>query len=77
MDLSLSRSDLNHVPDITKVKSMQRSGNEAYRTQIQPSKPKREITKIINSQNTKRTYGQPCEQLFSKDTSLETQTELK
>ena len=43
---------------------MQRSGNEAIRTQIQPSKPKREITKITNSQNTKRTYGQPSEQLF-------------
>ena len=43
---------------------MQRSGNEETRTQIQPSKPKREITKIANSQNTKRTYGQPSEQLF-------------
>ena len=43
-----------------KVKSMQRSGTEA----IQPSKPKREITYITNSQNTKRTYGQPNEQLF-------------
>ena len=38
---------------------MQRSGTEAIRTQIQPSKQKREITKITNSQNTKRTYGQP------------------
>ena len=45
---------------------MQRSGTEAIRTQIQPSKPKREITKITNSQNTKRIYGQPSEQLFSK-----------
>ena len=41
-------------------------GTEAIRTQIQPLKPKREITKITNSQNTKRTYGQPSEQLFSK-----------
>ena len=48
------------------VKSMQRSGTEATRTQIQPSKPKREITNITNSQNTKRTYGQPNEQLFPK-----------
>ena len=47
-----------------KEKSMQRSGTEASRTHIQPSKPKREITKITNSQNTKRTYGQPSEQLF-------------
>ena len=47
---------------------MQRSGTEAIRTQIQPSKPKWEITKISNtsSQNTKRTYGQPSEQLFFK-----------
>ena len=46
------------------VKSMQRS---AIRTQIQPSIPKREITKITNiSKNTKRTYGQPSEQLFNK-----------
>ena len=49
-----------------KVKRMQRSGTEAIRTQIQPSKPKRKITKITNSQNTKRTYGQPSEQLFPK-----------
>ena len=55
-----------------KVKSMQRTGTEAIRTQIQPSKPKREITKIIimNSQNTKRTYDQPSEQLFPKRWSL-------
>ena len=51
---------------VLKVKSMQKSETEAIRTQIQPSKPKREITKITNSQNTKRTYGQPNEQLFPK-----------
>ena len=45
---------------------MQRLGTEAIRTQIQPSKPKRKITKITNSQNTKLTYGQPSEQLFPK-----------
>ena len=44
---------------------MQRSGTEAIRTQIQPSKSKREITNNTNSQNTKRRYGQPSEQLFS------------
>ena len=43
---------------------MQRSGTEAIRTKLQPSKPKREITNITNSQNTKITYGQPSEQLF-------------
>ena len=47
-----------------KVKRMQRSGTEAIRTQLQPSKPKMEISNITNSQNTKRTYGQPSEQLF-------------
>ena len=30
--------------NIKQVKSMQRSANEAIRTQLQPSKPKREIT---------------------------------
>ena len=41
---------------------MKGPGTEAIRTQIQPSKPKREIIKITNSQNTKRIYGQPSEQ---------------
>ena len=45
--------------NVMKVKSMQRSGTEAIRTQLQPSKPKREITNITNSQNRKITYGQP------------------
>ena len=36
---------------------MQRQVTEAIIPQIQPSKPKREITKLTNSQNTKRTYG--------------------
>ena len=49
-----------------KVKCMQRSGTEATRTQLQPSKPKRELTNITNSQNTKGTYGQPSEQIFPK-----------
>ena len=34
------------------VRSMQRSGTEAIRTQIQPSNPKGEITNITNSQIT-------------------------
>ena len=45
---------------------MQRSGTEAIRTQIQPSKPKQEITNITNSQDTKRKYGQQNERLFPK-----------
>ena len=48
------------------VKIVQRPGTEAIRTPIQPSKFKREISKITNSQNTKRTYCQPSEQLFPK-----------
>ena len=36
-----------------KVKSMQRSGTEAIRTKIKPSKPKLEIINITISQNTK------------------------
>ena len=42
---------------------MKRSGTEAIRTKIQPSKPKREIPNITNNQNTKRTYGLLSEQL--------------
>ena len=49
-----------------KTYGMQRPGIEAIRTQIQPVNPKQEITRITNSQNTKRTYGQPSEQLFPK-----------
>ena len=45
---------------------MQRSGTGEIRTQIPPSKPKREITKITNGQQTKRTYGQPSEYFLSK-----------
>ena len=52
--------------EIIKVKRMQRPVTEAIRTKVQPSKPKREITYMTNSQNTKRIYGQPSEQLFPK-----------
>ena len=45
---------------------MHKTGTEAIRTQIQTLKPKRDITKITNSQNTKITFGQPSEQLFPK-----------
>ena len=44
---------------------MQILGTEAIRTRIQPLNPKRETTKITNSKNTKRIYGQPSEQLNS------------
>ena len=59
------------------VKSMQRTGTEAIRTQIQPSKPNRKITNITNSQNTKRTYGQPSEQLLSKRWPLSNRNRTK
>ena len=49
---------------LLKVKRMQISGTEAIRTQIQPFKPKWEITNIANSQNTKSTNCQQSEQLF-------------
>ena len=42
-DGALVRVDCKSL--LKKVKSMQRSGTEAIRTQIQPSKQKREITK--------------------------------
>ena len=45
-------------------------GSEAIRTQIQPSKQKREMIKVTNIQNIKETYGQPSKQLFPKGWSL-------
>ena len=56
---------------------MQISGTEAIRTQIQPSKPKRKITNITTIQNTKRTYGQPSEQLFPKRWPLSNRNRTK
>ena len=57
---------LNTMCGEVKVSRMKRLGTGAIRTQLQPSKPKRKITKITNSQNTNRTHGQPSEQLFPK-----------
>ena len=48
----------------------QRTWTGAIRRQIQISKPKLEITKITNRQNTMRTNGQPSRQLFTKRWSL-------
>ena len=48
----------------------QRTGTGAIRRQIPLSKPKWEITKITNRQNTMRTNGQPNGQLFLKKWSL-------
>ena len=52
------------LPD--KSKMYKTPETEAIRTQIQPSKPKREITNVTNSQNTERSYCQPSEQLYPK-----------
>ena len=57
---------------------IQRSGTEVIRTQLQPSKPKREIINITNySQNTKRTFCQPSEQLFPKRRPLSNRNRTK
>ena len=61
----------------SKVKRRQRLGTEAIRTQIQPSKPIREVTNITNSQNTKGTYCQPSEQLFHKRWPLSNRNRTK
>ena len=66
---------LDHI--LVQVKSMQRKGNGALRTQLQPSKPKREITDITHSQNTKRTYGQPSEQVVPKRWPLSNRNRTK
>ena len=60
-----------------KIKSMHRSGSEAIRTQLKLLKPKREITDITNSQNTKRTIGQQSGQLFPNRWSLSNRNRLK
>ena len=52
MNLAITRQE-----EEVHVKSLQRPGTEVIRTQIKPSKPTRDITKITNSQNTKGTYG--------------------
>ena len=65
------------LENITEVKRMHRPETEAIKTHIQPLKPKRKITKITNSKNTKRKYGQPCEQLLPKGGHSATQTEQK
>ena len=71
---ALSRQFRTGVPwelilmaDSLEVKSMQKSGTEAIRTQSQLSKPKRELTNITNSQNTKRTYRR----MHCKDLGME------
>ena len=56
-EVTTERTDYWKVPFALlgklKVRSMQRSGPDAIRTQIQPSKPKRDIINITNGQNTR------------------------
>ena len=60
-----------------KVKSMQRPGKEAIITQIQPSKPKREITKIANRQQQIKHMVNRVSSSFPKDGHSANPTELK
>ena len=62
----ITPSNANKMAILTKATSLQYLPTETIRPQMQPSKHKWEITKIANSQNTKRTFGQPNEQLFSQ-----------
>ena len=55
---------------------MQRSGTKAIRTQIQPSKPKRKITNIRNSQNTKTHIVNRENSYFPKGGHSTTEIEL-
>ena len=60
-----------------KVKGMQRPGTEAIRTQIQPSIPKREITKIKIVKIQREHMVNRMSSSFPKDGYPATQTELK
>ena len=53
---------------------MQRSNNEAIKTHIQPSKPKRKITKIVKTQ--REHMGNQVSIYFPKDGHSATNTEL-
>ena len=56
---------------------MQRSGTEAIRTQIQPSKSKREINNSTDSQNTKGNMVNRVSSYFPKGGHSATETDLK
>ena len=66
-----------HIVGSIKVKSMQRSGTKAIRTQIQPSKPKRKIINIINSQIERDHVVNRVSSYFPKGGHSATETELK
>ena len=54
----LSNRSANQSQILYGVKSMQRSGTESIRTQIQPSQPKREITNITKPKTGNRELQQ-------------------
>ena len=56
---------------------MQQSGTEAITTQIQLSKPKREITNITKNQNTREHMVNRVSSYFPKGGHSATETELK
>ena len=60
-----------------KVRSMQRSGTKAIRTQIQPSKPKLEITYIQLVKLQRKHVVNRISSYFPKDGHSATETELK
>ena len=67
----------NRAWNITKIMRKQWTGTWAIRRQVPLSKPKWEITKITNRQNTMRTNGQPSGQLFPKRWSLSNPSQTK
>ena len=60
-----------------KLRRVQRSGTEAIKTQIQPSKPKREITNITNTSSQNINMVNQVRSLFPKDGHSATETEQK
>ena len=72
---NIKKSDCNDLR--IRVKSMQRSGTEAIRTQIQPFKPKREINNITYSQNTREHMVNRVSSCFPKGGHSATETEPK
>ena len=60
-----------------KVKSAQRSGTEAIRTQIQPSKPKREIINITYNKIQREHMVNRVGSYIPKGSHSATETELK
>ena len=64
---TLQRSEnIQPTSKLQKAKDKQLPGTDTIRTKAQPSEPKWKIMKMTISQNTKRTYSKPNEQLSPK-----------